>query len=324
MKLIFPFIILNLFTMYSCSSIKNTAIRTTGDIMYSASDVALEEGSWENFEKGVISNLQMMEGLLKLDPRDKNLLAALTKGYTGYSYAVNETNYLKDYYSESNNEFNLKMARVNYTKAIDYGLRYLELSQVSYNELANSVKEKNGIIGLLDRRLIGSNKRDREVVFFLGQAIGALINLDRGNLTLVAQLSVVKKLYDWACSYEEDFNFGTCDLFYGVYESSRPKMLGGNPEKGKGYFQKVIKTHPHNWLARINYLQYYIIPKEDKVSFGEQKFFLDNAERIFKEDSLWHPVRKTSDAFKDKRLRLFQAVALKRFAIIKKYEKDLF
>src|SRR5690606_29325702 len=127
---------------------------------------------------------------------------------------------------------------------------------------------------LLSKKL-PSNKRAYEATAFFAQALGGLINMKKDDMVLVAQLPVAKGMFDWVCVEEPNINHGACDLFYGAYEAGRPKMLGGNPEKGKKIFLKAIELNPNNWLARVTYLQYYVIPMFDEDEWAAQKKVLD-------------------------------------------------
>src|SRR5690606_33440595 len=112
--------------------------------------------------------------------------------------------------------------------------------------------------------------------------------------------------------------------FYGAYEAGRPRMLGGNPDKGREIFLKAIEKNPSNWLARVTYLQYYVIPMTEEDDWNEKKKVLNLAIKLNAEDLIWRPGREKNRAFSDEGIRAFQAVALKRWEIMRKYEKELF
>ena len=97
-------------------------------------------------------------------------------------------------------------------------------------------------------------------------------------------------------------------------------MLGGNPEKGKRIFKDFIKKNPHQWLARVAYLEHYVIPMENEDAYLAQKKDLINLSRLHRK-KLKDALGKVNDpAFENQRLRLYQATAIKRFEIIRKFE----
>ena len=96
-------VLLNLVLMFvlvisgGCANfVHRTAISATGGLLTKASEEVWQEGNIRFFEKGVPGNLKMMEGLLHVSPKDRGLLASLTKGYAGFAYVVNETETIKD------------------------------------------------------------------------------------------------------------------------------------------------------------------------------------------------------------------------------------
>jgi hypothetical protein len=138
---------------------------------------------------------------------------------------------------------------------------------------------------------------------------------------------VAKAMFDWVCMKDPKINYGTCDIFYGAYEAGRPKMLGGNPDKGKDIFLRAIENHPHNWLIRTSYMQYYLIPQNDKAGFDQQLEYLKSKQEEFQ---AFHVYSSDSNANKEvnwnqeSRLRFYQSLALKRFELINKYQKQFF
>lgn len=318
------FILLSLIMIISgCSTIRNMALKTATPMFFEATPGLEKEGDWENFKNAVPGNLALVDGLLAVRPEDENLLVTATKGYSGYAFGVHETLYLNDLYAERERSRHKERALNHYSKAISYGLKFLEVNDVSFEELRKAIREPNGVKNILDDEL-GSSELDLEGVLFTAQALGSYINLQRTNMALVAQLPIVKGMFDWVCEQKPDIAHGTCQIFYGSYEAGRPSMLGGNPEKGKEIFEKYIKENPANWLARVAYLQYYIIPMSDEDLYAKEKAAMKKYTKLHKEANRWSPDKKDRPEFANKRLRLYQTIAVKRFKYIKKYEDDLF
>lgn len=299
------------------------AVGTTAGLLYDAAYEMETEPNWEHLKTGMGPNLKMVEGLYHLSPTDDDLLVALIKGYSAYAFAIFETEALADQLSGKSNSQAAATAQHFYSRAIQYGMEYFKEEGFSFDELMKATREEGGVPALLSRKL-PSNLRAYEAVAFFAQALGGLINMKKDDMVLVAQLPIAKGMFDWVCVEKPDINHGACDLFYGAYEAGRPRMLGGNPEKGKEIFLAGIEKNPHNWLARIAYLQYYVIPMADEEEWGAQKKALNAAMKLQEEEMTWRPGRDVNVAFKDERIRAFQAVAMKRWSIIRKFEKDFF
>ena len=133
-------------------------------------------------------------------------------------------------------------------------------------------------------------------------------------------------MIDSVCEVEPTFQFGACDIFYGAFEVSRPKTLGGNPEKGNKIFKQAMLSRADNLLISVAYLQYSVIPSGNQEEYKELKEKLEKAAVQFKNLSLIVPGMAIENTFNqsDERLSVLNSIALKRFEIMKKFEKKLF
>lgn len=313
-----------LFMMVSCGTIKKSAVNATSSILYDGTYEIETDGNWESFKKGLPGNIKFVEGLLYISPDSEKLLASLIKAHSSYAFVVYETMLLDDLLSDSGSRYNLDQTLYHYSKAIAYGERLLGLYNLKYSDLINRVNSNTDLVSFLNNKLPSDNYI-LEAIAFMAQSMAGIINLQKHKVMMVAQLPVTKALFDWVCIQKPDVNYGACDIFYGAYESGRPKTLGGNPKKGKKHFLSAIKKWPSNWLARVAYIQYYIIPMFLEREYKEQSFVLDQATKAHYNEMMWKPGEKKNKLdFKEKHLRIYQALAIKRFEIIKKYEKELF
>jgi hypothetical protein len=292
-------------------------VATGSNLMYEAGRDMETESNFELTRSALAPNLKLIESLGSQAPNNRELLLTLTKGYTALAFVVNETDMYEEEWSGKKSEDNKRQALKNYTKAMNFGLRYLETKDVHYAELFSNTK------AILDKNL-SSSLMDVESVVFTAQAIGGMINLQKDNMTLVAQLPIVKIMFDWACSKKPDINFGTCDIFYGAYESGRPKMLGGNPEKGKEYFLKAMEKYPHNWLVKTSYIQYYLVPMSDEEGFAKEMSALEKINKDFESFSIYSPQQVTPIWNQEPHQRIYQSLALKRHELLNRYRKQLF
>ena len=315
---IMPFITL---LLTSCGIIDRIAMDSTANIFYEASREIETDDNWQNIKNGLMANLKIVEGILYVDPDNEKMLATAIKGYAGYAFIIDETLYLGDFLADNERKRHLNQAVFNYSKALNYGLRFLKGRGVTYKDLIRSQK-RGRIISLLNEHL-DDNPLDLDAVLFTAQSLATLINLQKHKIALVAQLPVAKDLFDWVCKKNPSIHFGICHMFYGIYYSSRPAMLGGNPKRAKREFLKMMKKYPHNWLARTSYMRYYLIPRGEQQSYNKQKKIMRRLSRKFNKFRQWTP-KEHKKTLGDDRLRIYQAVALKRYGIIKRNEKDLF
>lgn len=310
--------------LISCSStIKNMAVGTTADILYDASFAVETQSNFENVKAALPANLIMMEGLLYIQPDNTKILAAVTKAHAANGYAIYDTLYLDDYYAEKDESVYKQKALYNYSKAWRFGLRFLELHGITYQNLIVAMRSDNGIFELLDGKL-KNNLQNREAIFYMAQSLGSMINLQKDKLSLVAIVSIPKSMFDWVCAKDPKMGYGACGIFNAAFEAGRPRMLGGNPELGKRLFLQAIAENPDNFLIRAAYIQFYLIPMQDEDGYKEQRFYLEKSLREHNEEIIWKPGEKTKAVFAKKELRFYQILGLKRFETIKKYEKEIF
>lgn len=318
-------VLLTSLILSSCGLVQKVGLRSTTGLIRQAAVEMETETNWPLFKDALPANLKTMEGLLFLDPTNADLLLSLLKAQNGLAFGVEETLLLEDTLSKREASFHRDQAKAFYERAIHYGQRYLLEKQVEYPKMMEEARESEAKLQEYLSAKLGGSGDDVEAVFFFAQALGSLINLDRGNFSLMSQLPLVKSLFDWACSKDEKINFGACHIFYGSYEVGRPQALGGNLEKGKKHFTQAIAQYPDNLLIRVSYLQFYAIPKMDENEFKAQKEFLLKAFADWDQANKWD-IDVTPLVLKPEaaRINLMNAIAKTRFQTMLKYEKDLF
>lgn len=319
------FFLLILSLVISSCSLNKIAVNSMSNLLYKASNEVESEYNYEVFKNGIFGNLLLMEGMLSESPENKDLLLALSKGYAALAFAVNETDMMEDLWSESKSEGAKLQALFNYTRSMNYGLRFLKIKKIEFSDLIAKMNEPKGIEHLLDDHL-SSDELDIEAVLFTAQSFLALINLQKDNISTIAQLPAAKSMFDWVCTKSPEINHGACDIFYGALEAGKPKLLGGNPKKANDIFLRAIEKNPHNWLIRASYIQYYLIPHYDQAGFMAQMDFFKNARNEFNSFHIYSagPNLKDMPWSQDNSIRLFQSIALKRFELMNKYQKQFF
>ena len=302
-----------------CAGFHRMGVNTAAPLLYRAGDALMEEGNWELFRASVPANLAQLEGLLKSSPHNEKLLATLIKGHAGQAYGVWETLLLGEIWSGREGDFYRRQAVESYSRAIHHGMKYLRQKGVSPEVLHRHLRGPEGVQKLL-RRKLGDDPWDRDAVLFAAQALVGLINLQKQNIALVGELSLAKELFDHVCALHPDYHSGVCGLFYGAYLAGRPRMLGGNPQEGKKVFERSIRQYPQNYLLRMAFIEYYIVPRGEKALYQKQKIFLEKALIDHRNGLIWNPVH----GMEPSSLRLYQAIALKRFELLKNNEKEIF
>ncbi len=307
----------------SCSSqIQKMAVSTSGEVFHNAAKEMETELNWDYFRDSAVAGMRIVEGLNYLDEKNPTNLATLVKGHVALAYSLFETNALfATSFSQKENE--LFRAKYHYSKAIRYGFLYLESKNIQSSELLKSMRG-DGVKKFLDKQL-SKHLVDVETVLYFAQALGAMINLHKDKMNYLALAPLMNEMFQWSCGILPEINFGACSIFSGAYEASRPKMLGGDPEKGKAIFLKAIKDNPENYLIRVAFIEYYLMPLKNKKMYLEQKSFLMKKMEEFNNNQIWSPseIGKVKEE-SNRHLQFFQALALQRFKAIMLNDNNLF
>ncbi len=322
------FVVLLLFA--SCSTMRTLPVKTTQSLIEESAKELETERSWEIFKDATLSHLKLMEGMLKLDPNNETLLYVLIKGYSAYAMGVYETLFLEDYFMDVEDSPYKKLALISYKKSLKMGLHYLEEKGISTELLKQLLRNTEPEAQkVLDRYLDHESLSDMNALFFTAQALGGMINLKKDDLYLVSKLPFAKLLAGWVCSHDPNFYYGSCDLLQGAISASTPRMLGGDPETGKLAFLNAIKAWPNNFMNRIMYIQYYLVPQGDRAEYQKQKSIITSLQKnsIGIKD-IWPEQEMTPEEKaifkKSEQMNLLNAIALKKLDVMERFEDKIF
>ncbi len=297
------------------------ALRPTGTIIYDASNDLMNENDWQYLEESLVSNIKLVETLLSQDPNNEKLKLTLIKALSAKGFAIDETYYLEDKLKDEEDSEYKENAKVAYTKALRYSSSFFKNRGMSESFLSDNVSSPDKIKKILDENF-SDNSVDVEFVFFTAQSLASMANLSRESFKVIAYLPVAKAMFDWACEKDPDLNGGACDIFYASYMASRPRMLGGNPEKGRKMFQEAIAKRPGNYLVKQALVENYQILVSDDVGYRRIKNDFQTLEQNVLENKIWRGEKLTSP--EKNYLNVFNMIALKRMQIIAENEDEIF
>lgn len=302
----------------SCAYFKSKAVSSMSQMMLEKSSNLTKEASFENFKNSTPANLKLIESLHFIDPEDRNFISMLVKGHGAFAYSVYETLALKDKLDEKDYSFYKRQAVIHYTKSLEFGLKFLKTFDIRHKDL----KTKN-VASLLNKKF---SNEDLVGLFYFAQSWGQLINSDRSNLYLISEITYVEQILNWVCAKNPLFEESVCDLYKAVFEAQKPRLMGGSKKRAEELFKAAIRRYPKNLLIRLSLMEYVLIPTEQSSKYYQHKKALLNDFYQWKK-VLDYTRRKTQESesflFDDK-TNLYNAIAFKRFNIIKKYEDDFF
>lgn len=178
-------------------------------------------------------SLKLMETLLQETPEHDQLLVAVTRGFTQYSWAFvqQESERLESSDLLAAEHARLRAQRL-YLRARDYGLRALELR---YPGLTSRMRSdpRAGAAHLL--------REDVELAFWLGAAWGGALSQAKDSPQLLADQPVVEALFDRVLELDEAYDAGAIHTVLITYERSRPSGQRDWVERARHHFQRAVE-----------------------------------------------------------------------------------
>jgi len=288
-------VLLCIFALSACS-LKKTVINSSALFMDDVMDSFFEEGDIKFAEDAIPANLKLLDGLIR-GSQDENdgLLLKGCKLYSMYAMGFMEDSSI----DKKVDKANLLRASAFYERAKDYGLTILKKN-------ADFKKAADGTVDDFTQVMPAFGKDDVETLFWAAFAWGEYINLNRNNVSVIADLPKVKVMMDRVVELNDGYFYGLPHLFMIVYYSM-PKMFGGDYDKAKKEYDAMQGISGGKFiLADFFMAKYYAVQVQDRKLF----------------DELLAKVEAADDGIITE--KLFTQVAKKKAAVLKLKAGDLF
>ncbi len=233
----------------ACSTQK-MAVRLALPLIAGQYDSIIEEADPQFAERAIPSSLKMMEGLLKSDPTNTELLLKLAEGFCNYSFGFVEDEDPK--------------------RASNFYLRGRDYAQSALNSLGVSENLNQLNLDQLSSRLNSLSKDQFPALFWWSQCGAGWLLLNLDKLEALAAISKIEKSMDSVLKQDESFYFAGPHLFFGSFYGGRSKMLGGNPEKSLSHFERGLELTQNKFLMlQVMYAKTYAVQSQNKEKFIE-------------------------------------------------------
>jgi len=277
-----------LLLVLSGCSLQKLAIKSATPIFSSGVEALYEETDLQLAEQAIASNLKLLEGLYKSNPKNRDVLLLLTQGYASYSLGFVEDD-------------SLARAQLFYLRARDYGFKLLRTTSA----FKDSIPQREQ---LFVDRLNRLKKDEVPAIFWTAFAWGGWINLSKDDPQAIFDLGKVKVLMNKVIELDEGFFFGSAHLFFGAVSGALPKMLGGDPEKARQHFERSLALSNDKFVLAYVYLaRYYAQTLLDEDLFDQYLQKVDEASlEILPENKLITAIAKEkARRLKEKKAELF-------------------
>lgn len=208
---------------------------------------------------GIPSAIVQLETFHHISPDNEKLSLTLAKAYVGYAQGWVESQYETAFAAGDFDKADRlrQRARLLYLRARDLGLRAMRHRDKGIDDAIRSTDE-----AALPRYLAAHYNGTKAVgpVFWTGLAWGAAINMSLDQPDLIADLHVVKPFVERARVVDDMYFNGGAYLALGSIEASFPPALGGNPEKGKEWYERgLARTERKNHMMQVMYARIYAV-----------------------------------------------------------------
>lgn len=188
-------------------------------------------------EEATPAYLLMMDALVKDDPDNFSLLRTSAKLNAAYA----------DFFVKD-----IERSTVITDKALKLALR----AACSNSERLCHIREKH-----YDdyKQVIDScNKNELAAIYTLGSVWASWIQANQKDWNAVAELPRVEAIMERVVQLNPNHEDGGAFLYLGTLATLLPPALGGNPEKGREFFEKAIKiSGGKNLYAKVLFAQRY-------------------------------------------------------------------
>ena len=256
-----------------CST-SQLASRFAAPLVTGQFDSINEESDPQFAETAMPASLKMLEGMIKTDEGNPDLLHKLAEGFCSYSFSFIE------------DEDPQRASRL-YLRGRDYALQIL----------VNDGAEAN-LVDLPPEQFQESLKRmdagDLPGLFWMGQCWAGWLLLNLHDLEALAAMPKVESAMKKTLEWDESFHYAGPHMFFGGFYGGRSKILGGNAEKSKHHFERNLKLTENKYLmTQMLYAKTYAVQAQDRKLFERLlKTVLETPADVLPEQRLANEVAK--------------------------------
>lgn len=236
--------------MTGCSTSRFAVRSVMTPVLDHARDAAFESNDIQTFRDATPSNLFLIEGLIRSDPRNTKLRLNASLLYFAYGFAFVE-------------EFDPGYASLLYQKGFTHGLAVLaknkklpESWDIPYNEFVETLP----------------HLREKDVPAALWTAANwaQFISLHLDSTAVLRDIPKVTSLLERAAELDGEYFNGLAYVMIGALHSFKPPIMGGSPEKSAENFEKAFTISGDSFLlSKYFYARFYTYRIMDADAFED-------------------------------------------------------
>ena len=243
--------------LLSACSMDRMLVRSSVPLIESGVEALNHETDLDLAEDSIPANLNMLQGMIKIDPENALLRTYAAQAFYGLAYGFNE---------------DTQPARASdfYQRGLRHGLVALEI---------NGAKDlMNTPIADFETQVSRLKKADVAAMFWAASNWAKWIDMHRDDPEAIAQLARATALMQRVIELEDSFYYGGAHMYFGVYYGSRAPLLGGNFDKSLQHFERAREiTNGKLLIPDLLQAQYLAVQKQDQEDFHQRLTGIVNA-----------------------------------------------
>jgi len=266
-----------LLLMLSACSFNQMLVRASTPMIAGGIDALNRETDLDLAEDSIPTNIEMLEGMINIDPENATLHTYAAQAYYGLAYGFNE-------------DKRPKRAAAFYIRGLNHGIKALEIKGASHL--------KTTTIADYEQQVKNMGADDVAAMFWSASNWAKWIDLHRDSADSLAQLPRPTALMQRVLDLQEDYYYGGAHMYFGVYYGSRSPMLGGNYKKSREHFDRAREI-TNNKLLMPDLLQAQYLARQqlDHEDFDKRlNKILDAPDDLYPELALINQIAKRKAA----------------------------
>jgi predicted anti-sigma-YlaC factor YlaD len=234
-------------------------INKVGNALASGNSVYATDDDPQLVWEAVPFGLKTIEGLLAQAPKNKNLLLAACSGFTQYGYGhLQQDADLTEATDLAKATELRERARKMYLRALDYGLRGLEVDVPGFR--AQLRKDPAAAVAKL-------KKEQLPLAYWTANAWGAAISINKTDTEVSADMNLAEALMRRALALDEAYEGGSIHDFFISYEGGRAGV-GGSYESATKHYQRARELSKGVRVSPlVSYAESVLLPQQKKQDF---------------------------------------------------------
>jgi hypothetical protein len=237
-------------SLTGCSTSRFAVGSVMVPVLDNARDAAFASNDVQTFRDAAPSNLFLIEGLIRTDPGNRDLLLNAAMLYFAYAFSFVE-------------DADPAYASLLYQKGFEHGKTVL---------LENKKLPRSFDVPFSDFEAALPDLRKKDVPAAVWTAVNwsQFIALHLDSTAVLRDIPKVTRLLERVTELDATFFEGLPYILVGSLHSFKPPMMGGSPEKSLENFQKAFAVSGESFLlARYFYARFYLYRVQDAESFEE-------------------------------------------------------